>query len=83
MLIEKATQKIQTLSRDEKYLVSVWLENHNIEIMYQIMSKVGEVNSAAHISVFNELRYLHQLFRQYPYLVSGQNYKVENTKIVI
>lgn len=76
--VESAIENISKLSVDEKYIVSIWLENYNLNDMYYIMSKVGEVYSSAHISMNNEIRYLQQLFREYPYLVNGQQFGVEN-----
>ena len=76
--INSAINKISQLAVTEKYTVSVWIENYNLDNMYQIMSKVGNVYPPAHISINNELRYLQQLFREYPYLVDGQTFLVEN-----
>ena len=83
VMVDSAIKSISKLRAREKYLVSIWLENHNLDIMYDIMSKVGEVYPSAHIGKNDELRYLQQLFKEYPYLLDAQPFLVENGKIKI
>ena len=79
--IESAINKISNISGGEKYLVSMWIGNYSLDVMYNIMSKVGAICSPAHVTFTNEIGYLQQLFREYPYLVNGQSFLVENGKI--
>lgn len=81
--VESAIKRISELPVTEKYLVSVWIENHNLDDMYKIMSKVGEVYTPAHIAKRAELHYLQQLFQEFPFLLDEQPFCVENGKLKI
>lgn len=77
--IESAIKCIRTLTATDKYLVSLWIENNNINDMYYIMSKVGEVYPSTHIAKVNELHYLQQFFKDFPYLFEGHPFLIDET----
>lgn len=80
---DDAINEIQAISSGEKHILSIWLENYNIEVMYRVMSQVGQVHPIAHITsnLIGKIRYLQQLFREYPNLMNGFKYVVENGEI--
>lgn len=80
---ESAVDNISILSSSEKYILSIWLSHCDINTMYSVMSKVGTVNLPTRIALQHKLLFLNQLFREFPLIVNGQKYQIENGKIKV
>lgn len=78
---ESARECVQKASSGERYILSIWLENYNPQIMYEIMSGCGMVNTTAHNTMSDQIRFLHELFIEFPYLVNQQEFKIKDGEL--